>query len=79
MTEKKPRPRTLKSGEKVITLEDGVRQMIAANSLANTLMATENTVRQDDAALTAARLESVRAKQESLSAGDAVPDDKRAV
>ena len=77
MTEKKTR--TLKSGEKVVVLEDGVKQMIAANSLANTLMATENQLREADAAKTAARLEAVQAKRDSLDAGDAVPDDKRPV
>lgn len=79
MTEKKPRTRTLKSGEKVIVLEDGVKQMIAANSLANTLMATDNAMREEDAAKTAARLEAIQVKRDSLDAGDAVPDDKRVV
>lgn len=77
MTDKKTR--TLKSGEKVVVLEDGVKQMIAANSLANTLMATENVLREEDAAKTAARLQAIEAKRESLGSGDAVPDDKRPV
>jgi hypothetical protein len=67
---KKTTGRTLKSG-------DGVT--FASDALAATLDSTENEVREANAAKTAARLAAVRAKRESLAAGDAVPDDKRVV
>lgn len=79
MTDKKPAVRTRKSGEKVMTLPDGTVQMVAANSLANTLMSTEDSMREAEAAKTAARLDAVETKRESLASGDAVPDDKRVV
>lgn len=78
MTEKKPRRRTLKSGEKVVTV-DGVRQIVPTGTLAETLAATDNAMREADAAKTAARLAAVEAKRESLASGDAVPSDKRVV
>ena len=77
---KKPAPRVLKkSGEKVITLPDGNRQIIPSGGLAATLAATEGADRREDAELTQARLSAIEVKRESLSAGDAVPDDKRVV
>ena len=79
MTDNKPAVRTRKSGEKVMTLPDGTVQMVAANSLANTLMSTEDSMRESEAAKTAARLDAVETKRESLASGDAVPDDKRVV
>lgn len=79
MTDKKPRRRTLKSGDQVYTGEDGFRYLVTTNTLAETLAATDNAMREEDAAKTAARLDAVRAKRESLASGDAVPDDKRAV
>lgn len=79
MTDNKPAVRTRKSGEKVMTLPDGTVQMVAANSLANTLMSTEDSMREAEAAKTAARLDAVETKRESLASGDAVPDDKRVV
>ena len=79
MTDNKPAVRTRKSGEKVMTLPDGTVQMVAANSLANTLMSTEDSMREAEAAKTAARLDAVETKRESLASGDAVPDDKRPI
>lgn len=79
MTDKKPAVRTRKSGEKVMTLPDGTVKLVADNTLASTLMSTEDSMRQAEAAKTAARLDAVDTKRESLASGDAVPDDKRVV
>lgn len=72
------KPRTRK-GEKIVVLEDGTEQLLPSHSLAYTLASTDNAMREEDAAKTAARLAAVRAKRESLASGDAVPDDKRVV
>lgn len=73
-----PAKRTRK-GEKFIVLEDGTEQLVPNNRLAATLAATDNEMREADAAKTAARLAAVDAKRESLASGDAVPADKRVV
>lgn len=68
-----------RKGEKIIVLEDGTEQLVPVNTLAVTLAATDNAMRQEDAAKTAARLAAIDAKRESLASGDAVPHDKRVV
>lgn len=68
-----------RKGEKLIVLEDGTEQLLPTHDLASTLAATDNAMREADAARTAARLDAVTAKRESLASGDAVPDDKRPV
>lgn len=72
------KPRTRK-GEKIVVLEDGTEQLVPHNSLAHTLAHTDNAMREEDAAKTAARLAAVDAKRDRLASGDAVPDDKRVV
>ena len=75
---KKPKTRT-RRGEKMVVLEDGSLQLIPSQSLAATLASTDNAMREEDSAKTAARLDAIREKQDSLSTGDSVPGDKRAI
>lgn len=79
MGNKRPSVRTLPSGEQVLHSPDGSEVIIASPGLRGTVESTENAMREEDAVKTAARLAAVRAKRESLAAGDAVPDDKRVV
>lgn len=80
MGDKKITTRTVKgTDEKVLHHPDGTQHLVPRRSLAAALAQTEDQARAADAALTAARLEAVEGKRESLSAGDSVPDDKRAI
>lgn len=79
MAKKRATSRTLRTGERVTYQGDGTRHLVPADPVGAALDSTEDEMRRADAAKTAARLAAVRAKRESLAAGDAVPDDKRVV
>lgn len=79
MGKKRPSTRTLPSGERVVHDPDGSQTLIPSKGLRGTVESTEGVMREADEAKTAARLDAVRAKRESLASGDAVPSDKRVV
>lgn len=75
----RPRIGTLKSGEKTQPMPDGSRRIVPTGSLAATLAATDDAMREAESAVTAARIAAVEAKREALIDGDEVPAEKRVV
>lgn len=59
-------------------LDDGTRQVVS-RSLEETLDSIDNESREKDAAKTQQRMDLIRDKRDSLSAGDPVPDENRVV
>ncbi len=79
MGEKRPSVRTLPSGEKVLHSPDGTQRLIPESKVGNFLSAIQAETEQAAAELDTSLLDAVKAKQESLDAGDAVPYDKRPI
>lgn len=76
----RPTVRTLPTGEKVMHYPDGHQELIPSGSPINDYLdSNEEAIQVANDLLTEERIATITEKQESLDAGNPVPNDKRVV